>query len=189
MGQALYIRIIRDRFRAFLILGNVGKFGSNPATVESPPLDWELLTLLLPSSLCVGTWVCRPVCLLRGWSPTLQGLSGFPERLWVWQGAHYICSLCQCPWPSRQPCCPLLSQKFYGPGNCPTWAKPLEVWVSPYSGLPRRTSPSKLFFFHSLKLYHFTHLLLIMLSGISQVRCCYHPLLKTKWSTYSFLEI
>ena len=55
MGQALYIRTIRDHFRAFLILGNVGKFGSNPATVESPPLDWELLTLLLPSSLCVGT--------------------------------------------------------------------------------------------------------------------------------------
>lgn len=55
MGQALYVLIVREHLKAFLILGNVNKFGLNPGTVGSPSLDWEFLTLLLPASLCVCT--------------------------------------------------------------------------------------------------------------------------------------
>ena len=103
------------------------KFGSNSGMIESPPLAWELLTyrfLLLYVSLCVGSWVCGPVCFPGGRSPTLQWFRGFPEGLWVRQGACYICSLYQRQGLSSWPCRPLAFSKG-------TW------WPSHLSKAPR----------------------------------------------------
>lgn len=96
MGQTLYIRIMRYRLRAFLILGNVVSLAQTLGQLKA--LDGEFLTLLLASCFSVRQHLSLWACFIpEARVQNCEDLVAFLNICGYGRYANYICGFVQCP--------------------------------------------------------------------------------------------